>query len=536
MSRNCSIVLHAHVPWVRHPEVDHCLEEDWLHSAVLETHLPLLEMLFRLRYEDVPFRLTLNLSPTLLAMLRDRTLKRRTLSYLDRTLRLCRDEVERGDITGFKEMAEMYEDRFHRLRTLFVDDWQGDIVQAISDLRDSGHLELTASAATHGLLPLLMRVPESVQAQVRAGIRQYVQCFGRMPRGFWLPECAFAPALGKLLKQEGIDWTIVEEHGLTGAPQAHDAFPFIPASSPEDLVVFARDQASSSEIWSADEGFPGDERYRDFMRDIGLEAPIEYLRDYLDDSEQRQFTGLKYYRSSRSDGSSERYDPELASKAIEEHAFRFVSSRGAQLAALEAQGIENPMSVCAFDADLFGHWWYEGTEFLERVFRKIAERDDFSLSSPGTYLAENKDREWPVTSPLSSSWGEGGYFETWTSSENNWVYGEIQKRSEQLARFVRIFDESKSDYSEEAIAHRQRCIQLLTREILLAQSSDWGFLMKNEPSRGYAESRTREHLENFDKVWALTAKGEDEEGLLDEIEEKNPIFPDLPWNLYEPYA
>ncbi|MEM9017844.1 MAG: DUF1957 domain-containing protein, partial [Verrucomicrobiota bacterium] len=396
----------------------HCLEEDWLHSAVLETHLPLLETLFRLREEGVPFQLTLNLSPTLLAMMNDRVLRRRTLAYLDRTLRLCRDEVERGDVTGFRGLAEAYEERFLRFRKIFVEQWQGDLVKAYTDLRDSGHLEIAASAATHGLLPLLMRVPEAVQAQVRAGIRQYVQCFGRLPHGFWLPECAYAPALGQLLRQEGIDWTVVEEHGLTSSPHAHVHYPFVPGAIREGLRVFGRDQASSSEIWSADEGFPGDSRYRDFMRDIGLEAPLEYLRDYLGESEQRQFTGLKYYRSEQDENEgSLPYDPALASKALEEHSLRFVASRGAQLAALEAEGVNDPIVVCAFDADLFGHWWYEGTEFLERIFRKTAERGDFSFINPGNYLAAHPEREWPVASPVSSTWGEGGYFETWTSDE-----------------------------------------------------------------------------------------------------------------------
>jgi 1,4-alpha-glucan branching enzyme len=535
MSRNCSIVLHAHVPWVRHPEVEHCLEEDWLHSAVVETHLPLLEMLFRLREEGVPFKLTLNLSPTLLAMLRDRLLKRRTLAYLDRTLRLCRDEVERGEITGFRELAEIYEDRLHRFRTLFLDEWQGDLIKAYADLRDSGHLEITASAATHGLLPLLMRVPEAVQAQVRAGIRQYVQCFGRMPKGFWLPECAYAPALSQVLKQEGLDWTIVEEHALTSSSQTSDEFPFVPGATPDDLMVFGRDQASSSEVWNADEGFPGDERYRDFMRDIGLEAPIEYLREYLGENGQRQFTGLKYFRASREGDNSAIYDPALASRALEEHSVRFISSRGAQLAALEARGVENPIVVCAFDADLFGHWWYEGTEFLERIFRKAATRNDLVFTTPGAYLAAHQDATFPPASPVSSSWGEGGYFETWTSTENHWVYFEMQKRSEQLARFVRLFEEDRGEFSEKMIAHRQRCIQILTKELLLAQSSDWGFLMKNEPSREYAEKRTREHLANFDAVWSA-ALHEGEEAVLEEIEQANPVFSDLPWNMYEPYS
>ncbi len=535
MSRNCSIVLHAHIPWVRHPEVPHCLEEDWLHSAVVETHLPLLEMLFRLRSEGVPFKLTLNLSPTLLAMFRDKLLRRRTLSYLDRTLRLCRDEVQRGDITGFGHLAGIYEERLLRFRSLFVDQWQGDLIRAYTDLRDSGHIELTASAATHGLLPLLMRVPETVQAQVRAGIRQYVQCFGRMPRGFWLPECAYAPALSQVLKHEGIDWTIVEEHALTTAPQASEFFPFTPGMTPDGLMVFGRDQASSSEVWNADEGFPGDDRYRDFMRDVGLEAPMEYLSDYLGESGQRQFTGLKYFRAYREGDKSEIYDPVLAERALEEHAVRFISSRGAQLGGLEGEGVENPIVICAFDADLFGHWWYEGTGFLEKVFRKAAKRADFAFTTPGAYLAENQERTLPAISPVSSSWGEGGYFETWTSSENNWVYLEIQRRSEQLVRYVRIFEENKEIYTEENAAHRERCIRLMTKELLLAQSSDWGFLMKNEPSREYAVKRTRQHLDNFDRIWAASTN-EDATSILDDVEQANPMFTDLPWNIYEPCA
>lgn len=535
MSRNCSIVLHAHIPWVRHPEVPHCLEEDWLHSAVVETHLPLLEMLFRLREEGVPFRLTLDLSPTLLAMLRDRVLRRRTLAYLDRTLRLCRDEVERGDITGMRELAARHEDRLHRLRSRYVETWECDLLRAYAELRDSGHLELTASAATHGLLPLLMRVPESVQAQIRAGIRQYVQSFGRMPRGFWLPECAYAPALGPILKREGIDWTLVEEHALTTAPQASEFFPFTPGATAEGLYVFGRDQGSSSEVWNADEGFPGDERYRDFFRDVGLEAPIEYLREYLGESDQRQFTGIKYYRLAREGDRSEVYDPELASRALEEHSVRFVASRGAQLAALEAEGIENPLVVCAFDADLFGHWWYEGTEFLERVFRKTAARGDFAFTTPGGYLAANKGLELPAAAPVSSSWGEGGYFETWTSEENNWTHEEIQQRAEQLARFVRLFEQNRAGMTEEAVKHRERAIQLMTKELLLSQSSDWPFLMKNEASRDYAERRTREHLGRFDRVWSVATRVE-AGAILDEIEEADPVFSDLPWNLYEPYA
>jgi len=533
MSRNCSLVLNAHVPWVRHLEVEHRLEEDWFHASILETHLPLLEMLHRLRDEGIPFQLTLNLSPTFLAMLSDRSLKRRCLAYLDRTLRLCQEEVRRGNITGYRELAIAYEERFRKLRSLFVDQWQGNLVRAYTDLRDSGHLEITASAATHGLLPLLMRSPESVRAQVRAGFRQYVQSFGRMPRGFWLPECAFSPPLAQLLKDEGVEWTIVEEHGLTGARHCDDTIPFVPARTPEGLVVFGRHQESSSEIWDADEGFPSDPRYRDFMRDIGIDAPLEYLADYLDGSDERQFTGIKYFRSGSLRDGAALYEAESAGIALEEHIQHFVASRGAQLAAIESNGVENPHLVCAFDADLFGHWWFEGTQFLEGVFRMVASRHDFVFTTPGLYLQTNRGRHWPTVAPVSSSWGEGGYFETWTSEENNWMVPEIQRRVVQLSRAVRLFEEERAASLEQA-AHpsRQRCLQVMTRELLLAQASDWSFLMRSEASRTYAECRFRQHLENFDEAGRVAA-GLISEKELESLVETDPIFPDLPWNIFE---
>ncbi len=535
MSRNCSIVLHAHFPWVRHLEVPHCLEEDWFHSMVVEAYLPLLEMLFRLREEGVPFRLTLDLSPTLLAMLRDAALQRRTVTYLDRTISLCRDEIERGIITRNGDLATQYEARYSRLRSLYVDVWKCDLVRAYSDLRDTGHVELMASAATHGLLPLLMRVPESVQAQVRAGIRQYVQNFGRMPRGFWLPECAFAPVLSPILKREGIDWTIVEEHALTTSALADAAFPFVPGITEAGLHVFGRDQASSREVWDVDDGFAGDDRYRDFSSDMGDEAPMEYLREYLGGSERRQPTGIKYYRSARENDQRLKYDPALAKRAVEEHAMRFVLSRGAQLAALESSGIENPISVCAFDADLFGYWWYEGIDFLEQIFRQMARRQDMGLTTPGAYLATNREQTFPTAAPVSSSWGEGGYFEVWTDEENMWVQTELHERAEQLVRFVKLFMENRTEIPEESVKLHERAIQLMTRELLFVQSSDWPFLLLYDASHEYAENRVRSHLSRFDEILHLTMSGADL-AKLEEGEPQGVPFSDLPWNLFESYS
>ncbi len=447
--------------------MSHCLEEDWLHSAMVETHLPLLEMLIPLAQRRGPLQTDAESVPNpardVAGPAPEAPHPRPTSTARCGSVGRKSSGVtspgcaSRGEVRGPTPPSP----------NLFVDEWQGDLISAYADLRDSGHLELTASAATHGLLPLLMRVPESVQAQVRAGIRQYVQCFGRMPRGFWLPECAYAPALSQVLKQEGIDWTIVEEHGLTTAPQADEEVPFNPGMTSDGLMIFGRDQASSSEIWNADEGFPGDERYRDFMRDIGLEAPIEYLREYLGESGQRQFTGLKYFRSSRDGNDSEIYDPELASRALEEHSVRFISSRGAQLAGLEGEGVENPIVVCAFDADLFGHWWYEGTEFLERVFRKAAKRTDFFFTTPGAYLVRKQGTGLPSAAPGVILMGRGRLFRDLDEHRKQLGVSGVAEAIGTISPLREHLRRESHRHAGKRVTHRQRCIQLMTKELLL---------------------------------------------------------------------
>ncbi|HEY6104598.1 MAG TPA: DUF1957 domain-containing protein, partial [Anaeromyxobacteraceae bacterium] len=79
-----SLHLHAHLPFVRHPEHEDFLEEDWLYEAITETYLPLLRVFDRLTDEDVPFRISLTMSPPLTAMLRDELLMQRYARRLDK--------------------------------------------------------------------------------------------------------------------------------------------------------------------------------------------------------------------------------------------------------------------------------------------------------------------------------------------------------------------------------------------------------------------------------------------------------------------
>src|SRR5438270_11150528 len=90
-----SLVLHAHLPYVRHPEHPEFLEEDWLYEAITETHLPLLEVFERCVDDGVPFRITTTMTPPLVGMLRDELLMSRYAKPLDQLCELPDTEVQR---------------------------------------------------------------------------------------------------------------------------------------------------------------------------------------------------------------------------------------------------------------------------------------------------------------------------------------------------------------------------------------------------------------------------------------------------------
>src|SRR5262249_23042031 len=115
-----AIVLHAHLPYVRHPEYRYHLEENWLYEAITATYLPLLEVFRGLERDRVRSRVTMSMSPPLVNMLRDDLLKTRTAAYIDRLVGLGEQEVRRtaGDTT-FNPLARFYLDRFQRLRALY---------------------------------------------------------------------------------------------------------------------------------------------------------------------------------------------------------------------------------------------------------------------------------------------------------------------------------------------------------------------------------------------------------------------------------
>ncbi len=190
-----SLLLHAHLPFVRHPEHERFLEESWLFEAMLETYLPLLELLEGWHRDQLPTALTLTLSPTLCSMLRDPLLQERFSARLDNLIALAESETVRTLFDPKRQaLAVGYHERFLRLRQL----WTGsarDLVRAFGRLQQWGRVELITCAATHALAPLLAPHEPSLRAQILTACHHYRECFGREPRGIWLPECAYVEAV-----------------------------------------------------------------------------------------------------------------------------------------------------------------------------------------------------------------------------------------------------------------------------------------------------------------------------------------------------
>jgi 1,4-alpha-glucan branching enzyme len=253
-----AIVLHAHLPFVRHPEHDEFFEEDWLFEAITETYIPLLTMMQRLRRDGVPFKLTMSITPPLCAMLQDELLRSRYVRHLERTIRLAQREIDRNrDHAEMRELAQFYCESFAETLRLF-ESWNRDLLAVFRELRDAGALEIIASAATHGVLPLLAPVPEAMRAQVAIGCDAYRRAFEAEPAGFWLPECAYAPGVEQLLQAENIRWFIVDAHALGSAKPRPRRAIFAPSFTAAGPAVFARDPDSSRQVWSAESGYPGD--------------------------------------------------------------------------------------------------------------------------------------------------------------------------------------------------------------------------------------------------------------------------------------
>ncbi|HOX22335.1 MAG TPA: DUF1957 domain-containing protein [Elusimicrobiales bacterium] len=519
-----ALVLHAHLPFIRHPEYEDFLEEDWFFEAMVETYIPLLDMYERLTQEGVDFRITMSLTPPLCAMMSDDLLRERFRRYLNQRVELTEKEVLRTQYSPYSDVAQMYERKFKRIRQLFEEYYHGNVLEGFKKFQDMGKLEVITCCATHGFLPLQLQ-KESVNAQVRIAAEDYARKFGRQPRGIWLAECAYNPGDDIFLKAAGIRYFFLETHGiLYGSPRPRYGV-YAPVYCPTGVAAFARDMESAHQVWSAEMGYPGDYRYREFYRDLGYDLDYEYIRPYLHSDGVRRNIAVKYHRITGKVPLSAKqpYNPQEAREVAASHAGNFMFNRERQIEYLHEFLKKKPLITSMYDAELYGHWWYEGPDFLEFLFKKLHyDQDTIRPITPSEYLAENPDNQ--VIQPSMSSWGDKGYNEVWLNGGNDWIYRHLIKAAQRMVKLA--------DRFPNADGVLQRALNQCGRELLLAQSSDWAFLMTMGTAMQYSTKRTKEHLQRFLALYDQISSNGINEDYLRGLEWRDNIFPQMDYRIY----
>ncbi|HUG56045.1 MAG TPA: 1,4-alpha-glucan branching protein domain-containing protein [Candidatus Limnocylindrales bacterium] len=524
------IVLHGHLPYVRGAGTwPH--GEEWLHEATLDSYLPLALALHDLRSSGVDYRLTIGLTPTLLEQLADPRLRDRSVAYAEERMRGAeRDAAEYAELgaTGRAALADRYRQSCADLLGALRDRFGGDLVAAFRDLERTGHLDLLGSAATHGYLPLLDA--GSVDLQIAVGRASARRRLGLEPRGFWLPECAYSPGLERALERHGIGYVFVDAP-LLEAPRGHrpaaaatsgalerparsalerSLEPPAPAG-PDALhphrigdsrvVALARDPALSARVWSAAHGYPGDAAYREFHRKDAR-------------------SGLRYWRVTGRDVPLEAkalYEPGTADERALLHARDFVEAAEAALSAhRDATGSLGTL-VVAFDLELFGHWWHEGVRWLAETLRLAAGSPRIRTASAPEALAAAGHA--PPATLREGSWGYGNDHSTWRAPRTRWMWDELGSLADELAR-LRAHPPA-GDLGRRALAQA-------ARELLLAQSSDWPFLLTTDQAPDYARERFRSHAERCRRAIAIARRGEQgDRAELERMEAADDPFPDI---------
>jgi len=518
-----ALVLHAHLPYVRHPEHPAFLEEDWLYEAITETYIPLIEVFSGLVAENVPFRVTMTVTPPLAGMLADPLLQERYVRHIEKLIELAEKEVERTRwMPEFHPAALRYLHNFRAARHLFVDVYSRNLLRAFREFQDRGVLEIITSGATHGFLPLMLRDRAVWRGQIHTAARDYTRHFGRPPRGIWLPECGYEPTLEEVLAEAHLRFFLLDTHGVMFATPRPRFGVYAPIVTRGGVAAFGRDLESSKQVWSANEGYPGDYEYREFYRDIGWDLEYDYVRPYLHGDGRRSNLGIKYHRITGPTNHKEPYSFERATEKAALHAGNFMFNREKQVEYLNGLLGRPPVIVAPYDAELFGHWWYEGPQFLNFLLRKIAfDQRTVAAITPSEYLDRFPVNQ--VATPATSSWGYKGYAEVWLDGSNDWIYRHLHAAGDRLVELASQAREGA--WNGDGL--RWRALRQAAREFLLAQSSDWAFIMKTGTMVPYAVARTREHITNFTKLYEDIRAGSIDEWWLGEVEQKNNIFPDI---------
>jgi 1,4-alpha-glucan branching enzyme len=519
------LLLHAHLPFVRHPEDAHFLEEQWLVEALTETYIPLLSRVEKLVQDGIHVRLTMTWSPPLCEMLADPLLQSRYIHRTQRLLELAEQEATAKQHSPFAEAAVMYRDHL-RFCLAMMERFGGNILRWVCELMHAGALEPITCTATHGFLPLML-THEARRAQVEIAVANYRKHFGRQPKGIWLAECGFMPGVEELLKAAGLRYFFVDTHSIYyGEPRPRYGV-YAPVYTPCGVAAFGRDTESSRSVWSAESGYPGDPLYREFYRDLGYDGDYDYVRNFLHPDGVRRNLGLKYHRVTGKIPLHEKapYVPTPAFARAMEHGAHFYQARVEQARNLATLIERPPLIVSPYDAELFGHWWFEGPQFIESIFR-AAHRSGYPVLpvTGSEYLAANPVHQ--VVMPSASSWGDSGYNGVWLNPTNDWLYRHLHMAEERMSELARRFPAAEGDL--------KLVLDQMARELLLAQSSDWAFIMTTNTTVPYAVRRTKDHLNRFTGLYEMVVGNQLRLDTLRDISWRDSLFAEIDYRVYTP--
>jgi 1,4-alpha-glucan branching enzyme len=539
-----TFVLHSHLPYARQAGMwPH--GEEWVHEAMSETYLPLLNALYDLRDDGVRYRITVSVTPILAEQLDDELIKDHFETFVEERAHWAAADIDRFASTGeaqLQKLARYYRDWYVASLTSFRERFGRDVTGALKTLQDEGYVEISTSAATHGYLPLLGR-DSSIVGQLRTGVHSYETMFGRKPTAIWLPECAYRPArsaeatedgiprpgIESYLKAQGIKVFFTETHtveggkpvgkaageaiGLYGEVERRFRVPTTGELQEEpgttfkaywvgneagNVAVLARNNRTGQQVWSGSFGYPGDAAYREFHRKDGVSG-----MQYWAIGEPGTDLGDKPY-----------YDPDTAQDRVRSHADHFAHLVAEQLREYRDSTGAAGVIASNYDTELFGHWWFEGVDWLKLVLGKLAQDESVDLLS-----ASEMVEEYPpdtVAELPESSWGAGGNHFTWMNQETEWIWPIIRRAERRMEALVEAHPNAEGDL--------RRTLDQAARELLLLQSSDWPFLVTTGQAKEYATKRFREHSDRFEELAVMVETGEIDVARLEELEYRDNPF------------
>lgn len=544
-------VLHSHLPYVRRAgRWPH--GEEMLHEAMAETYIPLLNALHELVEAGCRPRLTIGLTPILLEQMADADVCAHFELYLQERLTLIEADLTRHSATAnspFFPLARWYYQRYENLLRDFQEKYNRNLADGFRRLLEMGVLDVLTSAATHAYLPLMER-DSTLYGQIRTGLEASHRHLGQCPQGIWLPECAYRPAylkedagrsyvkpgLESFLAGQGLryfftDTHVVEGGRLVGKVAGDVVGPYgsIPARRwveavdettlprlqrgttfrpyyvhTAEVAVFGRDESTGLQVWSASIGYPGDYWYREFHR--------------KDDR-----SGLQYWRITGAGvelGKKELYDPSMAAQRVQEHADHFVGLVRDRLAAYRAQSGQYGCLISAYDTELFGHWWYEGIDWMKEVLRQLSTHPDVELTTARAYLDAHPPTE--VLDLPESSWGAGGTHWTWLNPDTEWVWPLIHHAERRMEALVARYPDAQGELRD--------VLNQAARELVLLEASDWPFLITTGQAKEYASGRFQQHAARFHHLAQMAESGalsEADRRFLRQVMELDNPFPTI---------